>query len=137
MALQAYAPTRIFETVRNSKFRIANPIWAIEGLQEKVLEPEVLKTFRVRGRLGIDELKFLSRQLDELRACLWAYANPINSGRSSNRPVGFYGDGKAVRMDGLDKKFVELEEGFATREDDVAVVWPSAPSPKHCVGELR
>ena len=109
MALQAYAPTRIFETVRNSKFRIANLIWAIQGLQKKVLKLKMLETFRPCRRLGVDELKFFARDLGELRACFWAYTNPINSRRGSNRPVGFHSDGEAVSMDGVDKGFIELE----------------------------
>jgi hypothetical protein len=101
-----------------------------------VLELQVLETFRGRCRLGVDQLELLAGDLGELRACFRAYANPINSRRCGDRPIGFYSDGEAVSMNGFDKWLIELEEGFAARENDIAAIWPSAPGAKNGIGEF-
>ena len=65
MSLQTYAPTRIVKTIGDSKVCITNTVGTVHRLQEPMLKMEMLKVLRFSFDLWVDQLKFLSGELDQ------------------------------------------------------------------------
>ena len=135
MGLQAQAPLRVLHAVLDGLFGVGQAGGAVHGLQEEVLEVQV---FEARGQgvgLGVDQLEFVAAFDDDRRGAFGADADPVDAGRRLDGAVGFDGDGEAARVDDGEQGRVELQQGFAAGEDDVAVGGVGAPGGFDGVGE--
>ncbi len=112
-------PMRVGHAVRGGEARVFDDFGPVHGLQEKMGEVEILDCLGREGVLGEDELEFVSGPDVEVRASLGAHANPVETGRKWACPVGLNRALEALLGEEGENGGVELEGGFAAREDNV------------------
>src|SRR5580704_8773075 len=127
MSLQAEPPARVIETIGDGGGRIRGAFVAVHRLQPEMREREVAQSFRPEALLRENELQLGPRVGNERRACFWADAKPIETGRRGEGAVGFDGDFEAPRMDRADQRRVELQQGLAASEHNKPVRVASDP----------
>jgi len=93
------------------------PVGPIHGLKEEMPEREGFKIPGIGARLRINKLQFVAASLLELCACLGAYADPIQTRRSGNRSIGFYGYFKVAGVEGIDQGRIHLQQWLAAGAD--------------------
>src|ERR1039458_6862786 len=112
VGLQAQPPARMIEAIRERQRCVQLAARPIHGLQEEMPEGQLLKPLRLRSRLRIDQLQFVSAALLEPGARLRADTNPIQSRRSSNGSVCLHSDLKVAGVESIDQLAVKLKKRF-------------------------
>jgi len=137
MGLQAQAPLRMGQTIAKCGCRILLLGRVVERLKEEMREVQILKPFRFSTLLWENQLQLVTRLQDELRAGLRTDADPVDTWRRQERPVGLDRDLEAPVVQGNDQLRVELEERLSTRTDNErAAPRLFSPSPQRYLREL-
>ena len=118
MRLQAKSPPRVSKTVLQRQLGIAFSLRTIHRLQEKLLEIEVSKELRLGTVLGKDELQFTALPEGEGRASLGTDTDPVNARWRKQRSICLNSNLKSFCMQGLNKRRIKLEQGFAACTHD-------------------
>ncbi|GBQ07106.1 hypothetical protein AA15669_1230 [Saccharibacter floricola DSM 15669] len=103
-------------------FSMAKAVLIIERLEPQMCKIHRFKKRRGQGFLWVDELELIAACLNKLGAGLGAYAQPVDSRWGGEGSVRFNSNGKAVRFDGFDQRWVELKEGLSPCEDDITML---------------
>src|ERR1700724_3266199 len=104
MSLQAEPPARVIETIGDGGRRIRGAFVAVHRLQPKMREGEPGHLLRLQALLRENELQLGARVRNEWRACFWANAKPIETGRRGESAIGFDGDFEAPGMHRADQR---------------------------------
>ena len=124
MGLQRQTPGRVRLAVGDAGFCIALGFGAVHGLQEPMGESEPFELRRIEALLRVDELQFVARALLELGSGLGADANLVNRIGDGQRSVCLQRDGKALRVQRADQRFVDLQHRLPAGEHDE--IWAGA-----------
>lgn len=108
--------------VAHGLFSMTEAIFIIERLEPKMCKIHLFKEGRGQGLLWIDKFELIAACLNELGAGLGAHAQPVDSRWGGEGAVRFNGNGKAVRFDGFDQRWVELKERLSPCEDHIAML---------------
>lgn len=106
MQLQAEAPFGVGHAVVCGGLGVFGLLGAVHGLEEEVLEVQVLDVGGREVRLGVDEFEFVAPGGQEAGAGFGADAEPVDAGGGLSGAVGFDGDHEAAGMEGVDEGFV-------------------------------
>lgn len=116
--LQAQPPLGMLHAISDGEAGVANLVWSIHGLQEKVLELQMLELRWVERILRIDQLEFAPRLLHEGCAGFRADADPVNARWGLEGAVSFHGDFEVQNVERFNQGRVELKEGFSSGADN-------------------
>jgi hypothetical protein len=86
---------------------------ALKGVSFELLEGEVREAFRHGVPLRVDQLQLMASGEDHRRGRFGAHADPVDPRRRGLGAVGLHRDPEPLRVERLDHRGVELEEGFA------------------------
>ncbi|MDT4849571.1 hypothetical protein FQZ97_836950 [compost metagenome] len=100
-----------------------------------MVEVQVREGLRQRIGLRVDELELVAAFQHDWRGALGADADPVDTGGRLDGAVGFDGHGEAAGVDGHEQERIQLQQGFAAREDHVAVFGAGAPAGRDGVGQ--
>lgn len=114
---------------------VDKPVWAIHCLEQVVLKAAGTQVVGHQCGLRVDELELVSFALDPGGAGFWADANPVDACWGLERAIGLDGDFKAVGMKRFDEGWIDLQEGFATRQYDILVRMARRPERGDLFGE--
>src|SRR5215217_2988766 len=134
VGLDAQAPLRVLQAILDGAARILLEVCAIHRLQKESLERQVCKSFRRGVVLWKDELELVAFDDREFAIRFQADADPVDSGRRHDCPVGLHGDLEATPMEGLDQRGVHLQQGLSARTQKR---WPSPPVHSRSIASAR
>lgn len=108
--------------VVHSSFCVLNDVHAVHGLQEIVVGLDVVKPLRHRFWLREYKFEFVSALDADWCRAFWADSDPINSRGWFKSAVSFDSALEAESMQATYEGFIELQQGFTTREHNQAIL---------------
>src|SRR5262249_52699947 len=90
----------------------------VHWLQKEVTEIQLFELLWFRPELGKHEFQFVTASHDQISTGLGADTNPINSWRRQSCSIRLDGDFKVRFVQGLNERFIYLEQCFAASADD-------------------
>src|SRR5215211_8709296 len=136
VGLDAQAPLRVLQAILDGAARILLKVCAIHRLQKESLERQVCESFRRGVVLWKDELELVAFDDREFAIRFRADADPVDSGRRHDCPVGLHGDLEATPMEGLDQGGVHLQQGLSARQYAEAMAFAARPLAFDRVGQI-
>src|SRR5271165_3161443 len=83
VGLQGQAPSRMAEAITRRRLYVGALVRSVHRLKEKMAEVKPLEARRIGALLRKNEFQLVAGLLNERRAGLGAYTNPVDAGRSS------------------------------------------------------
>ena len=117
MRLDGKSPFRVLQAVPGGFPGESFHVRPVHGLQEEVVELPMGELLRRGFRLIPDQLEFMTGLLDDGCVLLRGHADPINPVGSLDGAVGLDGNRGANRMQRIDQRGVELQQGLAAGAD--------------------
>lgn len=108
--------------VFHGSFCVLNNVLAVHRLQEIVVGLDVVKPLRHRIWLWKYKLEFISALDTDWCRAFWADSDPINSRGWFKSAVSFDSALEAESMQAAYEGFIELQQGFTTREHNQAIL---------------
>ena len=118
MGLQTEPPPWVIKTVLQRQLGIALSLRTIHWLQEKLLKIELIKALWLGAGLGKDEFQFTTMPKGEGRASLGTDTDPVDARWRKQRSICLNSNLKSFCMQGLNKRRIKLEQGFAACTHD-------------------
>ena len=135
MGLHTQTPLGVLHAILHRLRRMRGAQRTVHRLQKEIGKLEVFKVAGQGIELRIYQLEFVAFGYREGVAALGADTDPVYASRDSQRAIGFYCNGKAVRMDGIDQCRIELQYGFATGKYNVTMSRSIAPRSCNGIGQ--
>lgn len=110
----------------------------IHRLEEEMIEIEMSIALRFGTGLRVNEFQFVPLFNEEPGIGFGTHAHPVHSARYGQGAIGFDGHLEVLIVKGRYCGFIQLQQGFASRADDVGSITRPVvgPEPGNCPGQI-